>query len=113
MTDIREGTLHRKFEIEGVLFEIYYGYSNEQERKRGWEPSPLYPDFNEKPQYTPSGYQFTVVYGVCDRYIPTKESSSEWCENCEHFEKHEQYVGICRCEQRRKATVRSGTPADG
>ena len=102
MTAPKEGTLHKRFEIAGVTFEIYYGFSTGEERRRNWDPSPIYPDFSEHPQYTKEGEPFAVVYGVpCEFYAPFNDSENEWCENCKYFEKHEQYIGVCKCEERR------------
>ena len=104
MTEIKEGALYKTFEIEGVTFEIYYGYESESERLRGWEPSPMYPDFAERPQYTGEGIPFTLAYAdICEHYDPIEKSSEEeWCANCSFFDKKEECVGLCRCNERRK-----------
>lgn len=104
MTDIKEGTLYKTFEIEGVSFEIYYGYEAESDRMRGWEPTPLYPNFTERPQYTENGIPFALAYAeVCKHYDPIEKNSEEdWCANCAYFEQREECVGLCRCNERRK-----------
>ncbi len=105
---IREGDVHKIFSIDNVTFEIRYGYHSPEERKRGWEPIPIYPDFTETRQYTSKGYPFALVYqDVCEHYRPkTSARAEEWCENCLHFEKCEAYIGICRCEKRHREVMR-------
>ena len=114
MENIKEGTLYKKLEIEGVTFDIYYGYSTEEEKKRDWEPAPQYPMFEETPQYTPSGRPFVNSFQDCcecyDPIVPRK--SDNWCFNCKHFDKREQLIGICTCEKRKLEVARSGTPLD-
>ncbi len=104
MNNIRDGDLYGTFEIEGVRFVIYYGYSTESERALGWEPSPIYPDFVQAPQYTQSGQPFATAYqDACEHYMPIiEEADDNWCHNCKMFDKTEKHIGICRCEQRRK-----------
>ncbi len=108
MNKIRDGDLYQRFEIEGVIFEIYYGYSTDSERRHGWEPSPIYPDFTAIPQYTPSGYPFATVYqDGCEHYKPIiHKSEDHWCYNCEMFDKREKHIGICKCEFRKCHTQR-------
>ena len=96
---IKEGDLYRIIEIEGKRFEIYYGYESESERQHGWEPTPLYPNFTEQPQYTKEGVPFAVAYSeVCAHYAPVqREAEDEWCAGCAHFDKREDVIGLCRC----------------
>ena len=100
---ILEGTVYKVITIDNTVFEIRYGYDSPEEKKRGWEPTPLYPDFTEHPQYDSEGCPFATVYQeVCRHYRPRETVPKEkWCENCQYFEKHEQYIGICRCEKMR------------
>ncbi len=100
---MKEGTLYKRVEIEGVTFEIDYGYLTDEHRQRGWDAEPLYPDFVERPQYTRDGFPFANAYqDVCEHYQrkPSK-NDDDWCDLCKLFEKHETYIGICRCEARR------------
>lgn len=104
MEYISEGTLYKKIEIEGVVFEIYYGYGSEEERLNGWEITPQYPIFDEHPQYTPKGYPFATAYqNCCDDYQPIRrgKQDNKWCFNCRLFDRKERYIGICRCEKRK------------
>lgn len=102
MKEFREGDLYKIFEVDGTQFEIRYGYECEGDRQWG-EPSPVYPDFRTKPQYTKDGYQFAVAYQIeCEHYEPIKKSDDDWCANCKFYDKREEYMGICRCEARRE-----------
>ncbi|MBQ8409023.1 MAG: hypothetical protein IJY39_09190 [Clostridia bacterium] len=115
MENIKEGTFYKEVEIEGVVFKIYYGYVNDEERYSGWEPTPLYPIFEEHPQYTPRGYPFATAYQDCCPYyepIRTGKQDNKWCFNCKLFDKREKYIGICTCEKRKLEVARSGTQTD-
>ncbi len=104
MNKIRDGDLYQTLEIEGVTFEIYYGYSSDGERSLGWEPSPIYPDFTATPQYTKRGLPFVTAYqDACKHYKPIKNKSDDhWCYNCEMFDKRDKHIGICQCAHRRE-----------
>ena len=99
MSKIKDGDLHKTFEIDGVRFDIYYGYDTEAEKLRGWEPTPLYPDFDKSPQYTDDGIPFTLAYGgPCDHFNRSdKNSEDDWCANCTMFERREEFIGLCKC----------------
>jgi len=102
MNEIKDGDFYKRVEIEGVTFEIFYRYSSEEERARGWEPLPCYPDFEEHPQYTKDGYAFAIAYqDVCKHYQPIRKGEP-WCDNCKLFDKREKYIGICQCQARRE-----------
>lgn len=102
MERVREGDLHKICCVGGVSFEIRYGYSTEEERER-WDPTPIYPDFLQKPEFTEDGYPFATAYqDVCRWYLPRPQASGEhWCSDCMHFEKCEEYIGICKCSAKR------------
>lgn len=102
MERVREGDLHKICCVGGVSFEIRYGYSSEEERER-WDPTPIYPDFLQKPEFTEDGYPFATAYqDVCRWYLPRPQASGEhWCSDCMHFEKCEEYIGICKCSTKR------------
>lgn len=104
MGGIKEGTLYKSVEIEGVLFDIYYGYECEGERAHGWDPSPLYPDFAKNPLHTKNGKPFALIYDEpCDEYLPiSKTTECICCANCKLFEKREEIIGVCNAEKRRK-----------
>lgn len=98
-----EGLLYKTFEIEGVRFDIYYGYESEDER-RHWPPSPIYPRFSEKPQYTPDGVPFTLAYQEVCRYYEPKVTDTDFveCDNCHFFVRREELIGLCMCQQRQE-----------
>ena len=102
MNKIRDGDFYKRIEIEGVIFDVYYGYESDLERKRGWEPTPQYPDFTLTPKHTSKGKPFTVAYGCpCDYYTPIdKDLDDEWCANCVHFDKREEFIGLCNAPKR-------------
>lgn len=104
MENIKEGTLYKITEVEGTRFELYYGYDSEEEKRRGWEPTPIYPDFIGQPQYTASGLRFANAFQeVCSHYHkkPT-ENDDDWCDLCEHFERGDDYIGVCKCQRNKK-----------
>ena len=102
MNKIRDGDLYKRIEIEGVKFEIRYGYVSEGERERGWEPHPIYPDFTKEPRHTKDGEPFVTAFqDVCEHYKPTAKGE-EWCHNCEWLDKRDTHIGICKCPKRRK-----------
>lgn len=108
MKDIREGDLHKTVVIGDRIFEIRYGYTSEEERSR-WAPVPIYPDFAKAPQYTTDGFPFVTAYqDSCPHYCSKPMATGEnWCSDCKHFEKCEEYIGICRCEKKSRADAPS------
>lgn len=106
MNTIREGDLHKTVVIGDAIFEIRYGYTSEEERSR-WDPVPIYPDFARTPEYTKEGYPFVTAYqDNCLHYTPKPSATNEkWCSDCEHFEKCEEYIGICRCEKKKQLHI--------
>lgn len=104
MENIKEGTLFKITEVEGTRFELYYGYTSEEERRRGWEPTPIYPDFIEQPLYTASGHMFVNAFQeVCPHYDkkPT-QNDDDWCDLCKHFERGDDCIGVCKCPHNRE-----------
>ena len=108
MKDIREGDLHKTVVIGDRIFEIRYGYTSEEERSR-WAPVPISPDFAKAPQYTTDGFPFVTAYqDSCPHYCSKPMATGEnWCSDCKHFEKCEEYIGICRCEKKSRADAPS------
>ena len=98
------------FTIDNTTFEIRFGYESPIEKERGWEPTPIYPDFTKEPKYDSEEYPFVTVYqGVCPHYKPRERVfGEEWCADCEWMEKHEAYIGICRCKERRRKSTEVG-----
>lgn len=103
MKEIKEGTHYKTFEIEGVRIDIYYGYESKEERHH-WPPSPIYPNFAKQAQYTPDGTPFALAYqDICKHYLPiVTDTDFVECDNCRHFDRIEDLIGLCRCPQRRE-----------
>ena len=99
---IKEGDVYKVITIDDKSFEIRYGYETPEEKIRGWEPTPIFPDFEKNPEYTKEGCPIVTVYqNVCKHYKPkVKKHSEKWCENCNYFESKERYMGICKCKER-------------
>ncbi len=105
---IREGDLYEVIEFCGKRYEIRYGYYEDYERDR-IEPVPIYPLFNENPEYSPGGYLIaTRMQLPCQEYqLRDKNINNEECADCIYFECGENSkFGLCRCEKRR---IRIGT----
>lgn len=104
MNKIVDGTLYKTVEIDGVRFDIYYGFYNEREKELGYEPTPIYPDFDKNPQYTNSGLPIVAVYtDLCPHFQPLpKTIELDGCVNCIYFDKKEDYIGLCTCDSRRR-----------
>jgi hypothetical protein len=98
---IKEGDLYREVVVAGQRFSIRYGYYEEYERySRYNEPVPLYPDFTKQPLYTAEGYPFaTEMQDICKEY--RGRTGSDRCARCTFFEKGDEMIGVCRCEERR------------
>ena len=111
---IREGDVYKVFTIDNTTFEIRFGYESPIEKERGWEPTPIYPDFTKEPKYDSEEYPFVTVYqSVCPHYKPRdRVSGEEWCADCEWMEKNEAYIGICRCKERRRKSTEVGNMND-
>ena len=99
MKKVKKGDLYKTVEIEGVTFDIYYGYDSETDELRGWEPTPIYPDFEARPQYTKDGTLFTLAYREpCEHYDKSDgESDDAWCADCTQFDQREEFIGLCKC----------------
>ncbi|MBQ8229234.1 MAG: hypothetical protein IJZ32_00895 [Clostridia bacterium] len=105
MDGIVSGALYKTVEIDGVRFDIYYGFYNEREKELGYEPTPVYPNFDKNPQYTKNGELVVAVYkDLCEHYKPLpKTIELDGCVNCVHFDRREEYIGLCKCEHCKKA----------
>lgn len=104
MEKIKEGALYKSIEIEGVRFDIYYGYECEGERARGWEPEPVYPNFLTNPQYTQEGKPFVLIHDeICANYQPiSKTTECICCSNCKHFSRLEEVIGVCNAKSNKE-----------
>lgn len=100
----KEGDIYKSLEIEGVSFEIRYGYYDPELERGRIEPMPIFPNFEDDPQYTKKGYMFiTADQAICKHFEPkSRESDEGWCNDCKHLELYESCLGVCRCENNRK-----------
>lgn len=96
-----EGELYKIYHIDGHIFEIFYGYYEEEERKQV-EPLPIFPDFLKQPAYTSKGQPIvTRIQLPCKYYKPpNKEFAEDWCGDCTYFEDAEQEIARCTCEKK-------------
>lgn len=101
---IREGDLYQSVTVDGIRFDIVYGYYEEFERETG-EPVPIYPDLVKSPAFTKDGYRIvTQIQSPCKHFSKRhKKCDSDWCRSCKHYEDEYKPIGICRCV-RNKAT---------
>ncbi len=99
MTNIKEGDFCKAVEVGGHTIKVYYGY-NEPELERGRiDLMPIYPNFIERPLYTTYGYAIVRAdQDICKHFSPKPKASNEgWCNDCELFDKCEEFIGICKC----------------
>ena len=94
----KEGELYRTFLIHGKSFSLYYGYYDDRDREYyNSEPTPIYPDLLNEPQYTDEGYPIvTMMQDPCRFYEGDIETDNN-CAMCKHFNKCEEFFGICSC----------------
>lgn len=98
---VREGDIFKVIELHGKRFEIRYGYYEEIDRKI--EPTPIYPDFKEKPTFTDDGYPFiTYMQDGCEHYKRRADGDDNDCYSCIYMEKGAELIGVCRCKARRQ-----------
>ena len=99
----REGELYRVIEAHGVRFEIYYGYYAEEDRQNPFvDPMEMYPDFLTHPVHTADGIPFVTALQKTCRYFSGMADEDNTCYQCDHYEKCEELLGICRCKGNRK-----------
>ena len=104
----KEGELHKVITTHGKTFELYYGYYEEIDRQNpNTEPMPIYPNFIENPVYTDDGIPFVTAMQDRCNYFKLKakecdEGEDNSCDNCSHYEKCEELLGVCRCKAKRK-----------
>ena len=94
----KEGELFKTILLEGVDFEIRYGFYEERDRyTRFSEPMPLYPDFIRNPQYTPEGVPFvTAIQDICKHFVGEKDPNSV-CGDCAASRHGDELIGTCAC----------------
>lgn len=101
MKKIKDGDFYKTVNVFGRVFDIYYGYYDEAEKKSKYsEPIPIYPDFIKEPVYSPDGYPFvTEMQDVCPHYKGKPGVDS--CYGCNSFCKGEELIGLCTNAERK------------
>ena len=91
-----EGMLFKRIELLGRVFEIYYGYYDENDRKSSYNESiPIYPDFKANPVYTDEGFRFvTAMQDKCEHFKGSDKLDS--CIGCAYFKFGCDLIGICQ-----------------
>ena len=107
VSNIKDGALYKTIEIGGTRFDIYYGFYNEREKKLGYEPTPIYPDFDKNPSYTKNGTLIVAVYkDLCEHFKPLPQTIElNGCVNCVYFDKKEECIGLCKCTAKQRAKL--------
>lgn len=103
MTLPKEGDLYKVYVVDNHIFEIQYGFYEENER--GWvEPLPIFPDFAKYPVYTESGVAVTaLIQAACEHYKPRQEKYPEhWCGDCVNYDGGKEEIGRCVCPMRKR-----------
>ncbi|MBE5816130.1 MAG: hypothetical protein E7315_00200 [Clostridiales bacterium] len=102
-----EGDLFKRIELGGKCFEIRYGFYEECDRHTPLaEPVAIYPDFTKKPEYTNEGQPFvTEMQTLCSCFDGVRDQNSV-CGDCIHYKKGDELIGICTCEENKKASSR-------
>lgn len=102
MNKIRDGDLYKVVNVFRKVFNLYYGYYEEQDKYGKYtEPVPIYPNFIENPQYSENGHPFTTeMQDICTHYQGKEGEDS--CFFCSHFCKGSELIGLCLCKARAK-----------
>jgi hypothetical protein len=106
MPDVKEGDFYKTIEIGGRKLELRYGYYNPELERGRIEPMPIFPNFKKTPLFTIEGEAFvTADQDICEHFQPKQKISGEnWCNDCVYLEKHEEFVGLCKCPHNREKT---------
>ena len=97
----KEGDLYKVITIDSHVFELRFGYYEDFEKRNG-EPIPIYPDFIKTPEYSENGSPFvTAMQDSCNE-AKLKTNGFGFCNDCEHYECGEDFIGICVCREKRK-----------
>lgn len=99
----KEGDLYKIYTVDGIAFEIRYGYHAENERGRV-DPLPIFPDMVAVPVYTKNGIPITAyVQAPCKHYTPRQgPHPEEWCGDCIHYGSRCEKMARCLCPERRR-----------
>lgn len=101
MKQAKEGDRYRTIIIDQVRFDIHYGYYEEKDRYGKYnDPIPIYPDLIKHPKFNNQGYRIvTEMQDKCLYYDEKLQTDS--CIGCNHYQKKEDLIGICLCEENR------------
>lgn len=101
MQRIKEGDVYQIINLDGIIFEIRYGYYDEKDRVGKYnDPIPIYPNFLAKPQYNNEGYPFvTEMQDICEEF--DGKMLVDICCGCTYFEKGNDLIGICKCPRKK------------
>ena len=92
----KEGELFKTIELCGRIFEIRYGFYEEQDRhSRYAEPIEIYPDFIKAPQYTDDGKPFITAIQTPCKSFEGKKNENSTCEECSYYRHGDELLGIC------------------
>ena len=100
MTKHKDGDLYKKIDIDGMVFDIRYGYYEEFERDNN-DPEPIYPDFLKNPTYLKDIPLVTAMQYVCEHF-PGKRSVDTTCFECGYYEEKKELIGVCNHPGRRR-----------
>ncbi len=101
----KEGELYKTVTTFGKTFELRYGFYDDKDRQSTLcEPAIIYPDFLKEPLYTDGGEPFvTMMQDACASYEGAEKRTSDTnCAECKHFERGEEWFGVCKCSKNRK-----------
>ncbi len=98
----KEGDLFKIIQIEGMTFEIRYGYYEERDRHtKDAQPIEIYPNFIEKPQHTVEGVPFaTEMQSSCEHYNGKMYEDSV-CGDWAFYQARDELLGLCQCPHNR------------
>lgn len=102
MKHIKEGDLYKTIAIDGIVFEIRYGYYEDRDRYGKYnDPIPIYPDLVTFPEYNKEGYRIvTEMQDVCEH---GKSNFTEGiCVACPFYEHTDDLIGICKHQKNKK-----------
>ena len=102
MKNKNEGDLYKIIVIDGLIFEIRYGYYEEKDRYGQYnDPIPIYPDLVTSPAYNAEGYRIvTAMQDVCDHV--ESNLSEGICVECRFYKHSDDLIGICKHPKNKK-----------
>jgi hypothetical protein len=99
----KEGDLYKVIEFQGKVFEIRYGFYEEQDRHSQFaEPMEIYPDFIKQPLYTDAGFPFVTAFQIPCAYFSKQLDDNSTCDECACYRPGEDMIGLCECPKNRK-----------